>query len=153
LQTTGFTRNDGTPDMNTKGTTHGLACSLILCATIKRHMETLQEKLPTDVPLVHTTDGGSKVFKARPLSEADKRDPMQGQTAIEIYIQPGKEGTRGKDYGTKHAQPAKGAAIVLGAGNASFLMFVDTMHKLMVDHEPAVLKYHPAQVSSLSLAA
>jgi hypothetical protein len=44
---------------------------------------------------------GCEVLKTRPISEAAKLpNAMQGQTAIELYIQPGKEGSHGKHYGT-----------------------------------------------------
>lgn len=147
LQTSGFTGKDAAPDMTTKGASLGLANTLIICSTIKGHIAILQGKLPADAPLLRTTDGGSKIFKGWPLTDADKRDVQLGQAAIDIYIQPGKEGTRSKYYTERHSKPAEGAAIVLGGGNQAFLGFVDVMHKLMMDNEPVVQKHHEAQVS------
>ena len=61
------------------------------------------------------------------------------------YTQTNKELTQGQEAAAVFAAPGAGPAVVLGAGNQAMLSAADTLHKLLDEGLPVLLKHHPAQ--------
>jgi hypothetical protein len=98
------------------------------------------------VPLGRTSASGSQVYKVWPTMASHEKDAVLGSARAYLYVQPGKNATRGEQYTARHARAAGGVCIVLGAGNAPFLSMIDVLHKMYNENYPVVLKHHDAQV-------
>jgi len=95
------------------------------------------------VPPVRVLPSGQLAAKVFPISLADRLDTF-GVFGIEaeVWIQPGKAATQGSSI---LANKEGGLAVVLAAGNHSYIGLMDALEQLFLHNRVTVLKYHDVQ--------
>jgi hypothetical protein len=139
MQAKGFVTADGSPDPKQAG---GLG--LIMALASINYIDGLVEAIENDgfadaeLPLKRRLADGTEVYQTLP------REGKKGNRT-EVYVQPGRQPSRGGKYRAFHAKAADGACAVLGGGNRAFLGVYDTLHKMFEENMPVVLKHHDTQ--------
>ena len=157
MQTKGMANPAGKVASGTIGNTGVMVGAVInghLNALIDTHLALLHPKKQQATPEVRKTAEGEIVCRVQPAPSAAKaKNGSETWPKLDMYIQPGKEASRGEAYARAHAAPRDGACVVLGAGNQPMLGMSDTLNKMFLENFPVVLKHHDAQVQPLIAVA
>jgi hypothetical protein len=63
---------------------------------------------------------------------------------IEVYLEPGKDSTQGREFLEAKKRGTGAFALVLGAGNQASIPLMDSLHRMLVRNEVVFLKHNPA---------
>lgn len=96
-----------------------------------------------------TRSNGQVVVQVAPLTTQDKFGPFQ-KCVGQVYLDP-KVVTNDTDVKTfdfeQFESKNEGVTLILGAGNQTFLTFVDTLHALFQTNRVAYVKHHPLRAN------
>ena len=126
----------------------GIAACAVICSyadALIEAMRTMQNPARrTYCQQLRNTGAGGAVYRVKP--DVGIKGGESVFPKCDVYLQPGKQPTRGRNWDETHSAPRSGACVVLGAGNQPFLSVVDVLTKMFHDNYPVVLKHHDAQV-------
>lgn len=98
-------------------------------------------RLPT-----RTTPDGQVVVRVAPLTNTDKFGPLS-KCMGELYLDPITDVKDVKAFDFLYFESKDtsedGVTLILGAGNQTFIMILDTLHALFQTHQVAFVKHHP----------
>lgn len=121
-----------------------LAGPMVTVRNLTLLIEALQKGGQPKPPALTPRSDGQMIARVFPHNGLDRA--LYAGWEAEVRIARGKPPTQGRIY-RKSGPPAKGAALVLGAGNVASIPPMDMLYKLFVENEPVVLKMNPVNAA------